>query len=86
MRRYLAQLRVPFRVWIVGPTTGPAPPPAAGDFCDGAQKIHDVRLYQTAIKQLRGDLQAQQIVWVEGSHLLRKITLTGDQPGLRLAE
>ncbi len=86
VRRYLAQLRVPFRVWVVGPPTGLASAPAAGDFCDGAQEIRDVRLYQSAIKQLKDDLQAQQIVWVEGSHLLRKITLTGDSPGLRLAE
>ncbi len=84
-RRYLAQLRVPFRVWVVEkPARGEDFP--AGGFCEGAQPIHSVRLFQTAIKRLRRDLLSQQIVWVEGRRLQRKIELVGDEPGVRLAE
>ncbi len=84
VRRFLAQLRVPFRVWQVE-----EPPAAAvdsGGFCDGVQSIHDVRRYHNAIRSLRLDLLAQQIVWVEGRHLQRKITLTDDDSRVRLAD
>ena len=83
VRRFLAQLRVPFRVWQVGK---PPVVAEAGDFCDGAQRIHDGGSYHTAVRRLRRDLLAQQIVWVEGRHLQRKINLAGDEPGIRLVE
>ncbi len=84
VRRFLAQLRVPFRVWQVGRLSAAAA--EAGGFCDGVQAIHDGGSYHTAVKRLRRDLLAQQIVWVEGRHLQRKITLAGDEPGVRLAD
>ncbi len=34
----------------------------------------------------RRDLLALQIVWVEGRHLQRRISLAGDEPGVRLAD
>ncbi len=82
VRRFLAQLRVPFRVWQVEKPAADA----AGGFCDGVQSIHDARRFHIAIKRLRRDLLAQQIVWVEGRHLQRQITLAGDQRGVRLVD
>ncbi len=84
VRRFLAQLRVPFSVWrVVEPAAGA---PAAPGFCDGAQPIYDLVKYQAAIKRLRSDLLGQQIAWVTGRHLKRDITLAGEEPGLRLAD
>ncbi len=84
VRRFLAQLRVPFRVWQVEPPAAGAS--AAGGFCDGVQSIHIASRYHTAIRHLRRDLLTQLIVWVEGRHLQRKITLTGDGSDVRLAD
>ncbi len=76
---------MPFRVWLVEKPDRGEPLPAGG-FCDGAQPIHTALLLQTAIKRLRRDLRSQQIVWVEGRRLQRKIELAGDKPGVRLAD
>ncbi len=86
VRRFLAQLRVPFRIWRVERQKVGAAAPVAGSFCDGAQPSHDTWRYYAAIKRLRRDLKGQQIAWVEGRHLPHEITLTGDEPGVRLAE
>ena len=82
--RFLAQLRVPFRVWQISEPSAAAA--EAGGFCAGVQAIHDGGSYHTAVRHLRRDLLAQQIVWVEGRHLQRKITLARDEPGLRLVD
>ena len=84
VRRFLAQLRVPFSVWQVEPPAVDAP--ASGAFCDGAQPIHDVVEYQAAIKRLRHELLGQQIAWVEGRHLKRDVTLAGELAGVRMIE
>ncbi len=86
VRRFLAQLQVPFSVWLVEPPPAGTPVPAAGSFCDGAQPIFDLVKYQAAIKRLRRELLDQQIAWVEGRHLKREITLVGKEPGVRLLE
>ncbi len=83
VRRFLAQLRVPFSVWQVEPPAAGAPVPTGG-FCAGAQPIDDVVKYQAAIKRLRRELLDQQIAWVEGRHLKRDVTFTGEEPGVRL--
>ena len=84
VRRYLAQLRVPLRVWQVERPAADAH--RSGGFCDGVQLVENVIQYTGAIRRLRRDLQGQQIVWVEGRHLQRKITLTGGDPRMRLAD
>lgn len=82
VRRFLAELRVPFRVWQVEEPAADA----KGAFCDEVQPIDTPYNYYVAIKSLRRDLLAQQIVWVEGRHLQRKIELTGDTAEIQLVD
>ncbi len=87
VRRFLAQLRVPLKVWVTGgPAPGTRKQASPMGFCDGAERIHSLRRYHSAIKRLRGELEQQRIAWVEGRHLQRRISLTGADNDLRLVE
>lgn len=83
VRRFLAELHVPLRVWAVA---APAGASGAEGFCPLAEEILDARQYYTAIKRLRRSLADQAVVWVEGHHLPRTITIAGGASGVRLAD
>ncbi len=82
-RHYLQLLRVPFYVWSLGSEPRSEwgdvqTVPLAGDFSKGH------KIFKRAVETLREDLDAQRIVWLEGSHLPQNIELAPQAVGLRL--
>lgn len=77
-RAFLADLHVPLLVWSLAG--------AVEDTCWGpaAAAAWPKGLYAT-FPHLRGDLDRQRIVWLEGAHLPQRIGLTEAARGVRLA-
>ncbi len=78
VRGYLRALRVPLVVWRASRTTAAT---AWGEAID----VSTVTRLETAAKELRRALERQRIVWVEGTHLPQRITLTDRAQGVSLA-
>ncbi len=96
-RRYLAGLRVPLQVWSVRepasdvyrPRSGPRPAEDA-PMIDAAElgpvvEIDSVQELKAALNDLRRQLDAQRIVWVEGHHLPQQVELSAAASGVRWA-
>ena len=81
VRRYLAELRVPLEVWTTN-----RPDAKAGGFCRDARWLVNVDTFAAALSRLRRLLKRQQILWVEGSHLPRDITLAATAPAADVAQ
>ena len=71
VRRYLAAVRVPLFVWsLYGPDTALRQGLGAG-----RGRLQPSR-HEEAVARLRGELDRQQIVWLDGRHLPQDIALT----------
>jgi hypothetical protein len=70
VRRYLASIRVPLYVWSL---YGPKAPGVAR--WGGAEDVSTLQKLYRAFDKLKGDLETQRIVWVEGRHLPQSVTL-----------
>jgi hypothetical protein len=79
VRRYLESIHVPLFVWsLYGPRT------AAAQRWGGAEDVSTVAKLNAAVKKLRGELESQRIVWLEGRHLPQSIALSGSAQGIEL--
>lgn len=81
VRRYLASIRVPLFVWSV--EKGAAESPALA----GWGKVEDasnLNRFRSAVARLRDTLEAQRVVWVEGTHLPQSISLAPAAAGIGL--
>jgi hypothetical protein len=79
VRRYLESIRVPLFVWsLYGPNT-----PAAKRW-GGAEDVSTVFKLSAAVARLRGGLESQRIVWLEGRHLPQSIALSTSAQGVDL--
>jgi hypothetical protein len=68
---YLESVRVPFVVWSLGGHDAPA-----GFAWPGAEDISSLPKLESAFSRLNENLATQHIVWIEGGHLPREITLS----------
>ncbi len=82
VRRYLAELHVPIRVWQAGPSSGDSD----RGFCAGVENVASGSKLMRAIRRLRKTLNRQRIVWVEGEHLPRDVALAATARGVRLVD
>jgi hypothetical protein len=71
VRSYLGSIRVPLVVWTLG---DPAAPAAAA--WRGAEKVSPFGRMRKAFADLKDDLIAQRIVWIDGRHLPQTIELS----------
>jgi len=73
VRRYLERIHVPLFVWSLDPSASQTEWGAVEDVSSPAK-------LEKAVKRLRQELEAQQVVWLEGRHLPQDISLeeTGD--------
>ncbi|MGD2114002.1 MAG: hypothetical protein PVG07_03050 [Acidobacteriota bacterium] len=72
VRHYLAQIGVPLFVWVVGEVSEPM------RRVWGSVRSVDARhRFAEAVQELSEALEAQRIVWFEGSHLPQEIVVTG---------
>ena len=81
VRRYLESIRVPLFVWTV--EKGAAESPALA----GWGKVEDasnLNRFRSAVARLRDTLEAQRVVWVEGTHLPQSISLAPAAAGIGL--
>ena len=97
VRRYLSRLRVPLLVWRVGeppsdvykPRGGPRPAadaPRLGAVELGpVVEVSSLQQLKAALGALRGSLDGQRIVWVEGHRLPHRIELTATANGVHWA-
>jgi len=69
VQRFLESLRVPLFVWSTGPPVGPTAEWA------GAVDVTSENALHESFKRLRGELDGQWIVWVEGKVLPQEVTL-----------
>ena len=80
-RRFLADLHVPLRVWLLDQRRrGVSATPWGDAVHAGAGPLLD-----EALTALRVELASQRIVWLEGAHLPQRIELTSVARGVRLA-
>lgn len=77
VRRYLDELGVPLHVWVISKET------ATPDWGVGTKTMSGSEITK-ASKALLADLEKQWIVWVEGSHLVNRIELDGEDLGISL--
>jgi len=80
VRRYLARLRVPLRVWRLAP----AEPPAEADW-PGAVDASTIERLGEAFGVLRDDLKSQRVVWLEGRLQPARVEVTAKAAGLVVA-
>jgi len=78
VRRYLALLRVPLIVWTL---RGPEKTPAAAAWGPGTEVSTFSKLAR-AVAEVREELEAQRIVWLEGRHLPQAIYLSPAADGV----
>lgn len=71
VRRYLASIRVPLYVWSL---YGPKAPGVAR--WGGAEDVSTLQKLYRAFDKIKGDLDSQRIVWVEGRHLPQSVALS----------
>lgn len=76
VKHYLAQLRVPLRIWVTDKETSTKWGPAT--------KTVSPKDFNQATKALLEELDHQWIVWVEGLHLVNRVQLDGEDPGVAL--
>ena len=81
VRRYLASIRVPLFVWAVEKGTAESPALAAWGKVEDASNLNRFR---SAVARLRDTLEAQRVVWVEGTHLPQSISLAPTAAGIQL--
>ncbi|HVT58828.1 MAG TPA: hypothetical protein VHR45_10550 [Thermoanaerobaculia bacterium] len=79
-RGYLAALRVPFFVWALDRRSPDLAP------WGKAEDISSPRGLRGAYERLLQEVQAQQIVWLQGRHLPQSITLAGAAAGAAALE
>ncbi len=84
VRAYLRLLQVPLFVWSL---TGEPHPlwPEAEELDLTANPQQGYRRFRQAVRELRANLEAQRIVWLEGSYLPQTIELAPHAQGIRLA-
>ncbi len=80
-RRFLADLHVPLKVWLLDQSRRGVTVTAWGD----AVHAGSGPLLDGALTALRAELARQRIVWLEGAHLPQRIELTEAARGVRLA-
>ncbi len=80
VRAYLRDLHVPFEVWAFGD-----PPAEALAGWGEVRRITSPALMRKAVKDLKELLDAQRIIWVDGSPLPNHIELAPEARGIRLA-
>jgi len=80
-RRFLADLHVPMRVWLLDQRRRGVSATPWGD----AVHAGSGPLLDEALAALRAELARQRIVWLEGAHLPQRIELTEAARGVRLA-
>jgi VWFA-related protein len=101
VRRLLARLRVPLRVWYLARDLVALPPgerAAAEDAASRRRRLDGLRAawgpitvlagvvgIDVASRALRRELGRQRIVWVDGQHLPDELALTREASGVRLA-
>ncbi len=84
VRRYLSSLRVPLAVWWIrgSASSSDLSPPLAGESRlvsaerGPAAEISSIKALKAALTDLRRELDAQRIFWVEGHHLPQNVRLT----------
>ena len=82
VRRYLESIRVPLFVWVVEKGGASSPALAAWGKLEDVSTASKLR---SAVGRLRGELEAQRIVWVEGTHLPGSIRLApSEKPPIEL--
>lgn len=81
VRRYLESIRVPLFVWSVEKRAAESPALAAWGKVEDASNLSRFR---SAVARLRDTLEAQRVVWVEGTHLPQSITLSPSASGVGL--
>ncbi len=83
IRRYLERLHVPLYVWSLAEEIPPAVVPAAawGRFDD----VSSIARFARAVARLRGDLESQSVVWLEGGYLPQSIEFVENGDGVSLA-
>ncbi len=81
VRRYLASIRVPLFVWAVEKGTAESPALAVWGKVEDASNLNRFR---SAVARLRDTLEAQRVVWVEGTHLPQSISLAPTAAGIEL--
>lgn len=81
VRRYLASIRVPLFVWAVEKGAAESPALTAWGKVEDASNLNRFR---SAVARLRDTLEAQRVVWVEGTHLPQAISLAPTAVGINL--
>ncbi|MCP3962493.1 MAG: hypothetical protein GY719_32020 [bacterium] len=82
-RDYLRLLQVPFFVWALTPGERPEWPEARD--LDLTQPRPGHRRLKEAVKELRRELEAQRVVWLEGRFLPQDVELAPEAVGIHLA-
>ncbi len=96
VRRYLSRLRVPLRVWSVREPASDVYRPGRAQPSEGKPRlaaaelgevveISSIKQLKAALGDLRQELDAQRIVWVEGHHLPQQIEIASTAAGVRWA-
>lgn len=78
VRRYLADLRVPLYVWYLGRAKH-----APRDWGEPTI-VSSFGRFEDEVEALARELDRQRIVWVDGAHLVRSVTLAAEARGLKL--
>jgi hypothetical protein len=85
VRRYLAAIHVPLFVWsLYGADT-----PAAGAWAQGGEPVEDISSVpklEAAVARLKGELEDQTIVWLDGRHLPQAISLGPQAKGVEIVQ
>jgi len=79
VRRYLEKIHVPLSVWSLDPEQS-----AAAAVWGPAEDISSFSNLRRAVSKLKKDLETQHVVWLEGRHLPREITLSEKAEGIEL--
>jgi len=72
VRRYLEQIGVPLKVWVVGKVSEPMRQ-VWGD----VRPVDAINRFGEAVTDLTRTLEQQRIVWVEGRYLPQEVVVTG---------
>jgi hypothetical protein len=82
VRRYLERLHVPLFVWSLEDPGAREAAPSWGEVED----VSSLSKLRDAFKRLRGELDSQQIVWIDGRHLPQEIALSEKARGIELVK
>ena len=78
--RYLERIHVPLHVWCLE-GVGANCPSQWGE----REDVSSLSRLREAVTRLKGDLETQQVVWLEGKHLPQDIELSDRAPGVEFA-